>query len=66
MAQCLPKKEHSSIRESKILNYDNENISTNITLKSEHQEKEKRNCNTANEVNLLGIMASNSKNIGEL
>ena len=65
MAQFPPKKKHSLVPETNFPYYDNESISTNITLKSEYREKENENCNTANEVNLLENMASNSRNIDD-
>lgn len=52
VAECLYKKKHCSVPQINFPDYDNENISTNITLKSEHREK----------VNLLGNMTSNSRN----
>ena len=65
VAQCLYKKEHSSVPETDFPDYDNEIISKNFTLKSEHREKENGNCNAAYEVNLLGHMASSSRNIDD-
>ena len=65
MAQCLYKKEHSSVPETNFPDYDNENISKNFTLKSEHREKENGNCDAADEVYLLGNMASSSRNIDD-
>ena len=56
VAECLYKKKHCSVPEINFPDYDNENISTNITLKSEHREK----------VNLLGNMTSNSRNNDDL
>ena len=55
VAECLYKKKHCSVPEINFLDYDNENISTNITLKFEHREK----------VNLLGNMTSNFRNIDD-
>ena len=63
VAQCLYKKKHSLVPETNFLDYDNENISKNFILKSEHQEKENGNCNAAYEVNLLGNIASSPRNI---
>ena len=57
MAQCLYKKEHSSVPETNFPDYDNENISKNFTPNSEHREKESGN--------LLGNMASSSRNIDD-
>ena len=57
VAQCLSKKKRSSVPETNLPDYDDEILSINITLKSEHREKENGNCNATFEVNLLGNMA---------
>ena len=59
MAQCLSKKKHSSVPETNFPESDN------FTLKPEHRENENGNCNAAYEVNLLGNMASSSRNIDD-
>ena len=65
VAQCLPKKKHSSGPETNFPDYDNENISTKIILKSEHPEKENGNFNAIYKVNLPGNMASSSRKIAD-
>ena len=65
VAQCLSKKKRSSVPETNFPNMIIEILSINITLKSEHREKENGNCNATFEVNLLGNMASSSRDIGD-
>ena len=65
MAQCLWKNKYSLVPETNLPDYDNQNISTNINLKSEHLEEENKNFNPANKVNLLGNMTSNFRNIDD-
>ena len=62
VAQCVSKKKHSLSPETNFPDYDHENISNKITLNSEHPEKENGNCNALYEINLLGNMASSSRN----